>query len=255
MKNPKLPRRDFIKIGSGIIIYPLIATPFSCTTPDPPKTNWRSEEHSSDHLGQLRIIDVNGLASFDGKPLAPGMSISKGQLLTVNSGHVHAALPDGSMVRLSQKAEISVDLDSKEGGLIEVKNGAVLSVVRPRRKRPVLLKMASAVIGVRGTVCFAQVINEEDKQNPKIPKNATDYFCLCNGEIAYLNSTLDSVKLDKSEYHSAKFLIPEKSGLVFKDAGLLLNHTDSEIKTLIDLMPGAKHPSDWLFPSNKKPYY
>lgn len=255
MKNHMLPRRDFIKIGSGIILYPIFTTPFACTTSIPEKSNWHSKGYTPDHNGQLQIIDMDGLARIDGKSLKAGMSISRGELLTVDSGSLHASLPNGSMIKLSQKAIISVDLDSQEGGFIHVKKGAVLSVIRPHKKRPIMIKIASAVVGVRGTVCFTQVLSDEDKQNPIIPQKASDYFCLCNGAIDYLNSSLDSIQLDKSDYHSAKFLIPEHNRLVFKDAGFLLNHSDSEITSLIDLMPGTKDSNDWLFQKKNNSYY
>ncbi|MBU3917719.1 hypothetical protein KKA14_19500, partial [bacterium] len=109
-----------------------------------------------------------------------------------------------------------------------------------------LIRNSSAVIGIKGTVFYTQVLSEEDKEEGRIPQEASDYFCLCDGDIDFLTKEFDTLKSEKATYHNGFFLLSNQGEINFKKADFLLNHSDSEIIDLIKNMKGEKHRIDWI---------
>ena len=253
----RVSRRNFIRVSSFVVLYPAIQSPFlSCAAFRPnEKVDWSKAENTSDRGGIMTVKEINGNAYLNGSILKPTAIIKSGQTVEVTSGFLHASLPDGSLIKLSQQASLTVDLDSERGGTLTLNKGALLSVIRKSKRKPYFIRNASALIGVKGTVVFTEVLTSGQKKTSTFPSNATDYFCNCNGSIDYLNPNKVFQKSSVSDYHEASFLIPKGNNIQFKRAGFLLNHSDDEIYNLIQTMEGKKHDTNWLFPKNTMPSY
>lgn len=246
--SQSISRRRFIKLGSSVIVIPLLGfNTTACRYLIPPVIdNWDELSEAGDSQGELVIERVEGQVQSEGAVLNPGDRIPSGQMVVLKSGYVFASLPDQSMIKLSNKAELTVDLDSQKGGVLNLKRGGLLAAVRKSTVKPYLVRNASAMIGVRGTVLFTQVLMPEDKEDRRIPESATDYFCICNGKIDFLTQSMSRVRSDRAVYHNAYFLKPDGEAFELNRAGFLLNHSDDEIKEVIMGMKGPKLPTRWM---------
>jgi hypothetical protein len=245
-----MDRRRFIRLGAYLTIMPLLGLDqFACSRSAPAEiTDWHLMSEAGDGNGKLIIDQVEGEALLNGSPLRPGMEIPGGQSIDVRSGIVLASLPDQSIIKLSQRALLSAVLDSQKGGILQLQRGGLLAVVRKSTAKPYLVRNASALVGVKGTVFYTQVLSAAEKVSNSLPQAATDYFCICNGDIDILTADFSKIKSDSAVHHNAYFFMPQSSELTIKRVGFLLNHSDLEISNLIKRMKGAKHNTNWLFP-------
>ncbi|MBU2515805.1 FecR family protein [bacterium] len=241
-------RRRFIKVGSQLIIFPLFGTQInSCgKLLTPQLVEWTSLVQTNDHAGEIIIDAVEGDAMVNNVSVVKGLKLKNGVTLELKTGVVFMSLPDGSVLKLSKKATVEFDVDSRKGGIIILKQGGLLAVVRKSTQKPYLIRNASALVGIKGTVFYTQVLSPEDKQQSNIPDDASDYFCICNGIIDYLDQQWNLQKTSKGVHHMAYFLKTNGQNIDFEYAGWLLNHSDDEIYKLIETMKGEKHPTDWI---------
>ena len=244
-----LKRRKFIVIGSQLLLIPLIGSGLNACGQflGSEPVDWISLNQSNDHAGEILIESLKGTALVGNRALQEGKRIKNREVIQLKSGIVFASLPDGSVLKLSNQAIVEFDIDSKKGGIITLKKGGLLAAIRKSPRQPTLIKNASALVGIKGTVFYTQVLTDKDKQNPAIPKNASDYFCICNGTIDYLNQQWIPQKTSRGIHHNAYFLKPKSQNLDFQYANWLLNHSDDEILELINTMKGEKHKTNWLF--------
>jgi len=245
MQTTKLSRRHFLKLTTGFTIATGISFSInSCSAP----YDWQNSLLNNDHSGFLTVSEIAGVAKINGKEIYKGNRLANNADISLLQGSLRLSLPDKSIIEMNHKASIKADLDSKTGGLIHHKKGALLSVIQKKTRRPLIIKSVDAQFGIRGTVCFTQILSDEDKLNPRVPQKANSYFCICNGSMDYLNQNQQQFSDDKASHHSARFLIPGKNQLELQKTRYLLNHSDEQIYELIQKMEGKKHDDNWLFP-------
>ncbi|MBT4290501.1 MAG: hypothetical protein HOD92_24500 [Deltaproteobacteria bacterium] len=250
MQTTKLSRRHFLKLTAGLTITTGIGSTInSCSTP----YDWQNSLLNNDHSGHLTVNEIIGMAKINGKKIYRGNKLANNADISLLQGMLRLSLPDKSIIELNHKATIKVDLDSKTGGMIHHKKGALLSVIQKKTHRPLIIKSADVQFGIRGTVCFTQILSDEDKLNSRVPQKANSYFCICNGAMDYLDQQSQPFSKDRANHHSAHFLIPGKNQLELQKTRFLLNHSDEHIYELIQKMEGKKHDTRWLFP--KVSYY
>lgn len=245
----QISRRQMISLSSAIALIPMLGLSLSsCRYLFPSEIdNWEALSTASDGQGTLRLEKLDGEARIGARNLTSGSIIGRNETIELHSGTALLSLPDKSVIKLSRGAVLSSDLDSRKGGVLTLKKGGILAVVDKSRRKPYLLRNASAVIGIKGTVFYSQVLSSEDRKQGRIPESATDYFCLCNGQMDILVDDFARVKSDRAEYHNAYFLQAINNSLDIKPAGFLLNHSDDEISDVIREMPRWKHRTDWLY--------
>jgi hypothetical protein len=250
MQNTKIPRRSFLKLATGLTITGGLNIALnSCSMP----YDWQNSLLNNDHSGYLTVTEIEGLAKVNGKKIFKGNILANNSDIKLSTGKLRLSLPDLSIIELNHKASIKADLDSIAGGKIHHRKGSLLSIIQKKTPKPIIIKSADAQFGIRGTICFTQILSNEEKLNSLVPKKANSYFCICNGSMDYLNRYQQQFKQDKASHHSAHFLIPGTNQLEFQKTKYLLNHSDELIYQLIQKMVGKKHDDSWLFP-NKSGY-
>lgn len=251
-------RRTFLEISSGVIAGSMLGLPLlscSSSTPTPPPVDWSQAIQTYTFTGKAILKEIEGVAFINTKKAYPGDNLnSYDELFVRKKSIVYVTLQDSSIFKVKGPSHIIFQLDKTSGGIIQLKAGSLLSVVPRRKKRPYILKMASVAIGIRGTVCFSHVINKQSPPIKKAPDNATDYFCICNGNIDYLDQTHTTITSAEAEHHNAFFIEPGPEHIKLSSAGYLYDHDDTEIYNLIEKMEGEKHPQDWLVPDTPKHY-
>lgn len=245
MSKNHISRRSFIKLTSFITItsgFNIILN--GC---DSTYYNWENSLVTNDHNGKLQILQLDGIATSNGKTLRQGDNLENAADITLLEGVMRLSLPDQSVIELNHKAVVNTDLDSRDGGTIHLKKGSMLSVIRKKPIRPIVIKTAEVQFGIRGTVCFTKVLSDKDKLSPRIPESASSYFCICNGKMDYLQQD-QKFASDRANHHSSHLIIPEGKNIKLQRAPFLLNHDDRKILQLINKMQGTKHKTNWLFP-------
>lgn len=245
-----IDRRGFIRLGAYLTLLPLVGVSQSGCNRTQPETipDWHLLSETGDGKGRLQIDQVQGEAQSHGSLLKSGMVIPVGQAIEVRSGSVLVSLPDQSLLKLSQGAMLSATLDSRQGGILHLQRGGLLAVVRKSPTKPYLVRNASALIGVKGTVFYTQVLSEAERSTNQLPQTATDYFCICNGAIDILSADFNKIQSDSAIHHNAYLFMPQARELTIQRVNFLLNHSDLEISNVIKQMKGEKHNSAWLFP-------
>ncbi|MFH2129349.1 MAG: FecR domain-containing protein [bacterium] len=251
MRVEKLSRREILILGKNLFLTSLVAgVPAACSSRRTISTSgWDDASQPINGKGVATVRFLSGTASVNAEPVSAGDRVSSGAVLELaTGGRMVLALPDRSVLQLKDDTQLKLDLDSEQGGDLTLKHGSLLSVVTSRpRSRYYRIRGAAALIGVKGTVCFLQVFKPDAPRSPDIPLRATDYFCICNGAIDYLNpASSRTVMSDSAEHHDPYFLYPDGSEIGFIDTDQLLNHDDKEILSLINRMEGQKHETRWL---------
>jgi len=212
------------------------------------KTDWDKDLASFDNQGSAFIKKLSGKAVIGDISARTDAEVKSGDEVQVaGGGVVLLAMADNSLIKVTGRASLTMRLDSKGGGYFQIKRGSVLSAISRRKKRPYIYKGATAMVGVKGTVLFNHVFDGEETMDSRTPESATDYVCICHGNIDYVDPT-DSrvVKSDTGFHHSAKFIGAKNGEMQFQKAGFLLNHSDQEIYDLIEEMEGEKLDRNWL---------
>ncbi len=216
---------------------------------------WKSLLRRKPRGGKGEVLSIKGVFRAGLKKLRKGSVIKSGVRITSKeAGELFLRLSDNTTVQLKGPLDMRFNIDGKKRGILSLTRGAILAVI-PTRQR-YLVEGPTATLGIKGTVFYREVIhgnpdkmNRDIKNRPvKVPADAKDYFCLCNGKADYLNSktAIGTLSEDASKVpHHSRFLKSElKSGIV--DAGVVINHDDRDIKRLIDLQKKPQHHSDFL---------
>ena len=182
-------------------------------------------------VNQLKgTASVNGREARVGTPVALGDRISTGR----HSQAVIVVGPDAFLMR----SDTTIEVTGREGVLAEmlVATGQVLSVFS---KKPVVIKAATASIGIRGTGAYLEV------------EPASVYFCLCYGE-ALLEGPRMSAKEVKTTHHESPLLITQEGGIMRADPGPFRNHSDAEL-IMLEALVGREPPftRSGAYPSGK----
>ena len=249
MKN-EFSRRKLLAYGKDIVLASALTYGISaCSTAESQvKSDWDKELAGFDKLGSARIKKLTGQATLNGKRAQSGIEVQSGDLIEVSGRSVVLlAMADNSLIKVKGRASLTMSLDSTGGGLFHLKRGSLLSAISRRKKRPYIIKGATAMVGVKGTVLFNHVFDSEAPMDSRTPESATDYVCICNGQIDFMNTTgSEVVSSDQGYHHSARFVGFSNGEMRFQKAGFLLNHSDKEIYDLIEEMEGEKLDRSWL---------
>ena len=257
MKN-EFSRRKLLVYGKDIILASALTYGITACSPavTQVKADWDKELAGLDKLGSARIKKVSGQAFINGKPFQTGLEVKSGDQVEVASRSVVLlAMADNSLIKVKGRATLTMTLDSSGGGLLQLKRGSLLSAISRRKKRPYIYKSATAMVGVRGTVLFNHVFDNEAPMDSRTPDSATDYVCICNGQIDYVDPNESRVvSSDRGYHHSARFVGSTNGQIQFQKAGFLLNHSDQEIYELIQQMEGEKLDTGWLMLNKTSSY-
>jgi hypothetical protein len=139
-------------------------------------------------------------------PLQPGMRVRPGdQLVSGDDARVLLGLPDGSEMKLGQKARLTISRLSTSGipGGVELDLGLSLlsgkfryaagAIAKLTGRRKVDLKLATATIGIRGTDYWAMTDKEHDA------------VCLFEGKVEVETQEQESIVLDKPTAFWSRF--------------------------------------------------
>lgn len=238
-----LSRRQALRLG-GI----LVASSWRS-----PKFAW-GEGVTRDDQGI--IVALEGSAWVDGRKASLGESVLEGEVL---KGTPEASLvlrfPDNSIVKLKGEFEFRVKMGQSSRVWVLIKGGLLAIVTRGSRYS---LATPTAVLGVRGTVFYYEVIKPESVcgasgavipvmgRVPSPPPDATEYLCLCNGHVVPSSPAKDQGKEIVSQYHTSFFVYPEREGLGLVSA-FLWNHTDREILDLAKHQEDPRHEMEWIY--------
>ncbi|MBF0462274.1 MAG: hypothetical protein HQL87_12860 [Magnetococcales bacterium] len=188
---------------------------------------------------------MDGELLVDGQPVGPEAIIRPGDTVVTGSGGQTVLVMEENAFLLGEQTTVTFHADPDPpvaqtaarhvSGLtgFSLQRGRILSVFGPG---PKLLKVPSAVIGIRGTGIFLQV------------EPAQDYVCLCYGEAEIrMNADLAVSEVIHTRHHeSPRFLSGD--GTIRKAP--MLHHTDEELFMLEALVnrrpPFKKTPSRYL---------
>ena len=244
-------RREILIIGRNLLLTSMAAgLPLGCSiSRSAGEDEWVGKIRPVDGKGTAIVKDLSGPAYTGSGSVSIGDTVPSGAVFTTVAGtRMVLSLPDRSVLQLKDESRLKLDLDSEEGGDLTLQYGALLSVVtNKRRRRSYRIKGAAAQVDVKGTVCFLQTFKPGVKNPAVVPAGATDYFCICNGAIDYLNPAGSKKEMSSSAtHHKPYFLYPDGENVGFIESMNLLNHDDREILSLIDRMDGRKHDRHWL---------
>ncbi|HEA67331.1 MAG TPA: hypothetical protein ENI07_10990, partial [Desulfobacterales bacterium] len=155
-----------------------------------------------------------------------------------NRGDVGDTVREGDVVKTGDNSEAEIEIrdyavflikenstvlleDVFSSPKVEVKKGWFLAII----KRETLFEVGTPLVlaGVRGTVLFVNVLNDEEA-----------YLCDCNGKVDLEDTaTGDVVQNIVSNYHKAFTLNRRSDGLGIERAKLLY-HNDSDILQMAD---------------------
>lgn len=257
MKMENLNRREILVFGKNLLLTSLVVgLPLGCSTSQPEEmVNWQQSARPIDGQGAAVVKQLSGIAFTDSGSLSEWDRVKSGTTVNLEKGGLLTlSLPDRSVLQLKGESRLKLELDSDQGGDLALTYGSLLSVVTPRRRsRRYRIKGATATIGVKGTVCFLQVFKPGAVRDAMVPSRATEYFCICNGAIDYLNPSANTIAMsDRAKHHKPYFLYPDGNNVGFIQSDQLLNHDDREILSLIDRMIAPKHHTSWLETYHKR---
>jgi len=206
--------------------------------------------------GRGIVVALEGSAWVDGRKARLGESVLEGEVVR---GSPEASLvlrfTGNSLVKLKGEFEFLVDSGKSSSVWALIKGGLLAIVTRGSRYS---LATPTAVLGIRGTVFYYEVIRRKTLSGasgavipvmgkvPSPPPDATEYLCLCNGHMVPSSLEKEQGKEIISQYHTSFFVYPEKEGLRLVSA-FLWNHTDREILDLAEHQEGPHHDMDWIY--------
>jgi len=213
--------------------------------------DWRSLFRSAPTGGDGTVKKLAGEAWAAGRPLAEGARVASGEEVRVApEGWCILSLSDRTILRINGNTTVRLTVGRERRGLFQLLAGSLLTVV-PEGNR-YLVQMPTATIGIKGTVFFHQIYHPGERtardakgREVTIPEGIGEYFCLCNGLADFLRVDAgEPFYTEEATYHDSFYLDPRRAEPLVKAPQL--NHTDMEIRGLIDLQEGPKHPVDWL---------
>ena len=172
------------------------------------------------------VHKITGTVTINGQPARPGQLVCNGDTITTgeNSEVIYVIGQDAYLQR--EKSIVSFATDAA-ANIMRVITGGILSVFG---KGPRKLEVPTATIGIRGTGCYIEASAK------------TTYFCLCYG-AAEVAPTADPshVELIQTEHHDHPILIHNDSAMPMMAPASVINHTDSEL-TLLENLVGRWPP-------------
>ena len=238
-----LTRRQALRLGGILVASSWMG----------PKLAWGEEETRE---GGGTVVALEGSAWVDGREVRLGESVLVGEVVKgAPDASVVLWFQDNSLVKLKGEFEFRVD-GGESSSIWALVKGALLAIVMKGRRYS--LSTPTAVIGLRGTVFFHEVLRQKVLSGgsgavipvmgraPSPPPDAAEYFCLCNGRAVPSSSERKQDKEIVSQYHTSFFVYPDRDGLRLAPA-FLWNHTDKEILDLVKHQKSPQHDMQWIY--------
>jgi len=179
------------------------------------------------------VVHVNGQQAHVGTPVRPGDRVTTGQA----SQAVVVVGGDAFLLRSKTTIELGKGPDGLTSQLL-LAAGGVLSVFS---KKPLVVKAATASIGIRGTGAYLEMQ----------PGGAV-YFCLCYGEAVIDGPGMASGRVVKTSHHEEPLMLREDGSAMKIEPGPFMNHTDAEL-VMLEALVGREPPftKGGTYPANK----
>lgn len=179
------------------------------------------------------INQLKGTATVNGQPAAVGTPVTASNKVVTGPASMAVVVikDDAFLVRENTTLEFAAS-----GGTLSrilIRAGRVLSVFG---KKPVVIRAATATIGIRGTGAYFEV--DPDKV----------YFCLCYGEADIDGPGMASTKTVKTTHHEQPLVITDSGGAMSAVPGPFQNHTDDEL-FMLEALVGREPPFTGVYPA------
>jgi hypothetical protein len=225
----ELTRKEFIRMGvaSMAALWGAVRDPFSLFAAARGK-DWTMPAEGRIGYSSGQVF-VNSRQAEAGDPVRTGDLVETGPV-----SQADVEMRDHSFFHLKENSSVRVS-DILSRPAVEVKKGWFLIIVR--KGTPFDIRTPVVLAGVRGTVIFFNVLEEE-----------REYLCNCNGRIELVNPhTGDIIRSVKSSYHTAYDASGARGAVELVQAGLRY-HTDEDILRMAERFPSEtrvfKHKRD-----------
>jgi hypothetical protein len=249
--HPRFPlysRRALLRAGAGMSLAAGLGS--SVLPASAEAIDWGSlfGERMPNVSGKVR--ELEGEAAANEKPLHVGDAVPSGATVRVGAGgRAVIALEDGTIFTVFGGSSLQLLLNKMSEGVLNLLAGALLLVVNTGGRY--LVAGSTSSFGIKGTVVYRQSFGPQEKMGQtmdglvKIPTGYSDYFCTCHGETDFLLSGRSTPFAESNaQYHDAYYLNPANPLQRLKAP--MMNHTDEEIRRLVDLQEGSHHDISWL---------
>jgi hypothetical protein len=242
-------RRALLRAGAGASLAAALGS--TVLPPNAQAIDWSSlfsQHMPADQSGKVK--ELTGQASANDSPLHEGDKVANGATVKVSSGgRCVISLEDGSIFTVFGGSTLDLLLSKMGEGILHLAAGAVLLVVNSGGRY--LMAGSTSSFGIKGTVVYRQIFSPEQRTGRtmegliQLPTGLSDYFCTCHGETEFLLSGRGTpyAQVD-AKYHDAFYLNPDNP--MERLHAPMLNHSDAEIRHLVDLQEGPKHDISWL---------
>ena len=211
----KISTRNFIKIGiSAIAAFVLVKNPLKLIASNTSDEDWIMPEEG-------RVSFVSGEVFINNNRGDVGDTVREGDVVkTGDNSEAEIEIRDYAVFLIKENSTVLLE-DVFSSPKVEVKKGWFLAIIKRETRFEVGTPLVLA--GVRGTVLFVNVLNDEEA-----------YLCDCNGKVDLEDTaTGDVVQNIVSNYHKAFTLNRRSDGLGIERAKLLY-HNDSDILQMAD---------------------
>jgi ferric-dicitrate binding protein FerR (iron transport regulator) len=207
-------RRSFIRMGAGVAASALLLR-------NPLNLLAASREDTWEAPREGRISYVSGTVTVNGREAAPGTLVASGDLISTGpDSEADVEIRDVSIFHIKEDTQVKMENLTATPSL-RVTRGWFLTIVK--RKTPFNVETPTVLAGVRGTVFFFRIYDEE-----------RTYLCDCNGTIElYETGGGRELRRIRSVYHTA-FMISRADGEVQIERSPLLFHEDQDILRMSD---------------------
>jgi hypothetical protein len=169
------------------------------------------------------IYELRGDVSLNGKPIDTGAALTAAGTLRTgsNSYLIYAVGSDAFLLR--ENSELEMGGDRNLVSSLRLAAGRLLSVFGKRSGETVMMRTTTATIGIRGTGVYAESYPDRT------------YLCTCYGrtELASAKYPDDQERIESKHHDAPRWILgePEKGKRIIP-AGMVMNHTDEELRTL-----------------------
>ena len=257
--RPKTPREPAVSrrhlLASSLTVLQLGSAAALLGALLPSGTAWAQDWRAlagSEHVGGFGLVKrLQGRATAAGRELRLGARVESGMEVQVaENSRLILSLSDHTILRINPHTAVRLHIGARKTGLFHLLAGSILTVM-PKNNR-YLVQMPTATIGIKGTVFFHQIFRagervatDEQNNSVSIPKGINEYFCLCNGLAEFLSPAADKMLYEaRAKHHNSYYLDPNQSDPLRKAPQI--NHTDRQIRALIELQEGPQHDKSWL---------
>ena len=211
----KISRRNFIKIGiSAIAAIGLVKNPLKLIASNSPDDDWVMPEEG-------RVSFASGEVFINNSRGDVGDIVKEGDVVkTGDNSEAEIEIRDYAVFHIKENSTVFIE-DILVSPRVDVKKGWFMAIIKRETQFEVGTPLVLA--GVRGTVLFLNVLNDEEA-----------YFCDCRGKIDLEDTaTGDVVQNVVSSYHKA-FTLRKRGGGLDIESAKLLYHKDSDILKMAD---------------------